>query len=108
MPSREVAEEHYGELSSKPFFPDLISYITSGPVICMVPPLPHLPLFLPLPSLFPPPPSLLHPLSTPPPFSIFPFPPTLHRRTARLARMPPFRSAYFQHMHPAGILCNES
>lgn len=36
IPSKELAEEHYKDLSSKPFFPDLISYITSGPVVCMV------------------------------------------------------------------------
>ncbi|KAL6762290.1 nucleoside diphosphate kinase [Haematococcus lacustris] len=33
---REVAEEHYKELSSKPFYPDLVNYIVSGPVVCMV------------------------------------------------------------------------
>ncbi|KAL6581169.1 Nucleoside diphosphate kinase II, chloroplastic [Orobanche minor] len=33
---RELAEEHYEELQSKPFFPKLIGYITSGPVVCMV------------------------------------------------------------------------
>lgn len=32
---RELAEEHYKELSSKPFFPKLVKYITSGPVVCM-------------------------------------------------------------------------
>ncbi|XP_076941244.1 nucleoside diphosphate kinase 2, chloroplastic-like [Bidens hawaiensis] len=32
---KELAEEHYKDLSSKPFFPKLISYITSGPVVCM-------------------------------------------------------------------------
>lgn len=31
----ELAEEHYKELSSKPFFPKLVKYITSGPVVCM-------------------------------------------------------------------------
>lgn len=29
-------QEHYKDLKSKPFFPKLIEYITSGPVICMV------------------------------------------------------------------------
>ncbi|MBO4798528.1 MAG: nucleoside-diphosphate kinase, partial [Candidatus Methanomethylophilaceae archaeon] len=29
---RETAEKHYGEHKGKPFFPSLISYITSGPV----------------------------------------------------------------------------
>lgn len=36
IPSKALAEEHYKDLSSKPFFSDLISYITSGPVVCMV------------------------------------------------------------------------
>lgn len=31
-----MAEEHYKDLSAKPFFPDLISYILSGPVVGMV------------------------------------------------------------------------
>ncbi|MCX8172243.1 MAG: nucleoside-diphosphate kinase [Archaeoglobaceae archaeon] len=33
---KELAEEHYAEHRSKPFFPSLISYITSGPVVAMV------------------------------------------------------------------------
>lgn len=33
---REVAEEHYKDLKDKPFFPDLIGYILSGPVVGMV------------------------------------------------------------------------
>ena len=33
---KEVAETHYGEHRGKPFFPSLISYITSGPVFAMV------------------------------------------------------------------------
>ncbi|CAA7056458.1 unnamed protein product [Microthlaspi erraticum] len=32
---RELAEEHYKDLSAKSFFPKLIEYITSGPVVCM-------------------------------------------------------------------------
>ncbi|OVA17578.1 Nucleoside diphosphate kinase [Macleaya cordata] len=32
---KELAEEHYKDLSAKPFFPNLIEYITSGPVVCM-------------------------------------------------------------------------
>ena len=35
-PSRALAEEHYADLSSKPFFKDLVNYIISGPVVCMV------------------------------------------------------------------------
>lgn len=34
--SKELAEEHYREHSSKPFFKELIEYITSGPVFAMV------------------------------------------------------------------------
>ncbi|GJZ46126.1 nucleoside diphosphate kinase 2, chloroplastic [Tanacetum coccineum] len=34
-PTSCLAQEHYKDLSSKPFFPKLISYITSGPVVCM-------------------------------------------------------------------------
>ncbi|KAK1359624.1 Nucleoside diphosphate kinase [Heracleum sosnowskyi] len=32
---QDLAEEHYKDLKSKPFFPKLIEYITSGPVVCM-------------------------------------------------------------------------
>ena len=34
--SPELAKEHYGEHSEKPFFKDLVDYITSGPVIATV------------------------------------------------------------------------
>ncbi|MDO9535461.1 MAG: nucleoside-diphosphate kinase [Bacillota bacterium] len=34
--SREMAEEHYGEHKGKKFFDDLVSFITSGPVVAMV------------------------------------------------------------------------
>ncbi|WAA13760.1 nucleoside-diphosphate kinase [Fervidibacillus halotolerans] len=34
--SRELAEKHYGEHKGKPFYDELISYITSGPVFAMV------------------------------------------------------------------------
>eukprot|EP00889_Picochlorum_renovo_P007662 jgi/Picre1/34692/NNA_002160.t1 len=34
--TKEIAEEHYKDLSSKPFFPALVEYILSGPVVCMV------------------------------------------------------------------------
>lgn len=34
--SRELAEAHYAELREKPFFPSLIQFITSGPVMAMV------------------------------------------------------------------------
>ncbi|MGD1060937.1 MAG: nucleoside-diphosphate kinase [Methanomassiliicoccales archaeon] len=33
---KEMAERHYGEHKGKGFFPGLIEYITSGPVLCMV------------------------------------------------------------------------
>ncbi|NYB52488.1 MAG: nucleoside-diphosphate kinase [Methanobacteriaceae archaeon] len=33
---RELAEEHYAEHKEKPFFGDLVNYITSGPVLAMV------------------------------------------------------------------------
>lgn len=34
--SREMAEKHYTEHREKPFFEDLVSFITSGPVVAMV------------------------------------------------------------------------
>ena len=33
---RDLAEEHYGEHEDKPFFDDLVGFITSGPVFAMV------------------------------------------------------------------------
>ena len=33
---REMAEEHYGEHKDKPFFGELVNFITSAPVIAMV------------------------------------------------------------------------
>ncbi|KAM7508859.1 hypothetical protein LguiA_019312 [Lonicera macranthoides] len=33
---RSLAEQHYGEHASKPFFPALVEYIISGPVVAMV------------------------------------------------------------------------
>jgi nucleoside-diphosphate kinase len=35
-PTRELLEEHYSDLKSKPFFPGLMTYMTSGPVVGMV------------------------------------------------------------------------
>ncbi|MFC6617786.1 nucleoside-diphosphate kinase [Deinococcus radiophilus] len=32
---REVAENHYGEHSDKPFFGELVDFITSGPVVAI-------------------------------------------------------------------------
>jgi nucleoside-diphosphate kinase len=34
--SEELAKEHYGEHKEKPFFNDLVGYITSAPVLAMV------------------------------------------------------------------------
>ncbi|HEY0196163.1 MAG TPA: nucleoside-diphosphate kinase [Methanobacterium sp.] len=34
--TEDLAQEHYGEHSEKPFFKDLVDYITSGPVLAMV------------------------------------------------------------------------
>jgi nucleoside-diphosphate kinase len=39
--SAELAENHYGEHREKPFFKDLVDYITSGPVVAMVLEGPH-------------------------------------------------------------------
>merc|ERR1712178_72392 len=36
QPGRAHMEKHYEDLKSKKFFPGLIEYMTSGPVICMV------------------------------------------------------------------------
>ncbi|BBN10465.1 nucleoside-diphosphate kinase [Marchantia polymorpha subsp. ruderalis] len=33
---QDLAEEHYSELKERPFFPALVKYIVSGPVVCMV------------------------------------------------------------------------
>ncbi|KAK1144332.1 nucleoside diphosphate kinase Ndk1 [Aspergillus melleus] len=35
-PSKEHLEQHYADLSSKPFFPGLVSYMLSGPIVAMV------------------------------------------------------------------------
>lgn len=34
--SEDLLKEHYKELASKPFFPGLVSYMKSGPVVPMV------------------------------------------------------------------------
>jgi len=34
--SRELAQQHYAEHQGKPFFEELISYITEGPLVAMV------------------------------------------------------------------------
>jgi len=33
--SKDLAQEHYKDLKDKPFFPRVVDYITSGPVVCM-------------------------------------------------------------------------
>ena len=33
---KDLAKRHYGEHEGKPFFSDLVSFITSGPVVAMV------------------------------------------------------------------------
>jgi len=34
--ARETAEEHYGEHKDKPFFAELVEFITGGPLVAMV------------------------------------------------------------------------
>jgi nucleoside-diphosphate kinase len=34
--SEKIAREHYAEHAAKPFFPNLVSFIRSGPVVAMV------------------------------------------------------------------------
>ncbi|MGD7045437.1 nucleoside-diphosphate kinase [Jeotgalibacillus proteolyticus] len=34
--SQDLAEEHYGEHSERPFFGELVDFITSGPVFAMI------------------------------------------------------------------------
>lgn len=36
LPSEELLKKHYSDLSEKPFFPKLVKYMLSGPVVCMV------------------------------------------------------------------------
>ena len=36
MPNKELLEEHYGELKKKPFFPSLVEFMATGPVVAMV------------------------------------------------------------------------
>ena len=35
VPSQETAEAHYEVHSERPFYPGLIKFVTSGPVVCM-------------------------------------------------------------------------
>ena len=34
VPSKETAESHYAVHSERPFYPGLIQFVTSGPVVC--------------------------------------------------------------------------
>ncbi len=34
--SKELLSQHYADLSARPFFPGLVSYMASGPVVAMV------------------------------------------------------------------------
>jgi len=36
VPSKDLAAKHYDDLKSKPFFPGLVEYFSSGPVVAMV------------------------------------------------------------------------
>eukprot|EP01092_Planopodium_desertum_P006825 TRINITY_DN2799_c0_g1_i2.p1 TRINITY_DN2799_c0_g1~~TRINITY_DN2799_c0_g1_i2.p1 ORF type:complete len:168 (-),score=35.65 TRINITY_DN2799_c0_g1_i2:58-486(-) len=36
FPSKDLLSKHYASLSTKPFFPKLIEYMSSGPVVAMV------------------------------------------------------------------------
>jgi nucleoside diphosphate kinase len=36
QPTKKFAEQHYADLSSKPFFDGLTTFLSSGPVVCMV------------------------------------------------------------------------
>ena len=35
-PTKALLEVHYGDLAGKPFFPSLVSFMASGPVMCLV------------------------------------------------------------------------
>lgn len=36
LPTKGILEEHYRDLKDKPFFPKVLSFMTSGPVVAMV------------------------------------------------------------------------
>ena len=36
QPSKDLLAKHYADLSSKPFFPGLVSFMATSPVCCMV------------------------------------------------------------------------
>lgn len=36
QPTEELLQQHYADLSKKPFFPDLVKFMAISPVCCMV------------------------------------------------------------------------
>lgn len=34
--NEKILKEHYAHIADKPFFPDIVSYMTSGPVLAMI------------------------------------------------------------------------
>ncbi|MBC7503604.1 nucleoside-diphosphate kinase [Candidatus Gracilibacteria bacterium] len=34
--SQSTLDEHYGHLVSKPFYPEIVEYMTMGPVVCLI------------------------------------------------------------------------
>ncbi len=34
--SQAILDEHYGHLTSKPFYPEIVAYMTMGPVVCLI------------------------------------------------------------------------
>jgi nucleoside-diphosphate kinase len=36
VPSEDLAKEHYAEHEGKPFYPGLVKFLASGPVVAMV------------------------------------------------------------------------
>jgi nucleoside-diphosphate kinase len=34
--SKATLDDHYGHLTSKPFYPEIVAYMTSGPIIAMI------------------------------------------------------------------------
>lgn len=34
--SQATLDEHYGHLTSKPFYPEIVAYMTMGPVVCLI------------------------------------------------------------------------
>ena len=36
QPEQALLEQHYGELKDKPFFPGLVKFMATSPVVCMV------------------------------------------------------------------------